>query len=70
MLPNPGSTVGSSIISSLALTQQGAAVPGAPARNSSVFKGKFFIREVHHFGNLRQPDADSWAKAFVASVVG
>jgi hypothetical protein len=69
MPPDPG-TGGTSIISALALTQQGAAVPGAPARNSSVFKGKFFVTEVHHFGNLRQPDADSWATAFVAVLTG
>jgi hypothetical protein len=68
MPPDPGSG-GTSIISSLALTQQGAGVPGAPARNSSVFKGRFMIREVHHFGNLRQPDADSWATAFLGVVV-
>ena len=69
MPPDPG-TGGTSIISALALTQQGAAVPGAPSRNSSVFKGSFLVNEVHHFGNLRQPDADSWATAFSAVTTG
>jgi|HubBroStandDraft_4_1064222.scaffolds.fasta_scaffold20305_5 hypothetical protein len=69
MPPDPG-TGGSSIISSLALTQQGAAVPGAPARNSSVFKGSFLVNEIHHFMNSRSPDADSWATAFTAVSVG
>jgi hypothetical protein len=69
MPPDPGSG-GTSIISSLALTQQGAAVPGAPSRNSSVFKGAFMVVEVHHFANLRQPDGDSWATAFSAVIVG
>jgi hypothetical protein len=69
MPPDPG-TGGTSIISALALTQQGAAVPGAPARNSSIFKGKFLINEVHHFANFRQADGDSWATAYTALAVG
>lgn len=70
MPPDPG-TGGTSIISSLALTQQGAAVPGAPSRNSSVFKGGFIINdEIHHFGNFRQADGDSWATAFSAVIAG
>jgi len=69
MPPDPG-TGGTSIISALALTQQGVAVPGQPTRNSSVFKGSFMVNEVHHFGNLRQPDADSWATAFTAVNTG
>jgi hypothetical protein len=68
MPPDPGG--GTSIISALALTQQGSGIPGAPARNSSIFKGKFFVNEVHHFGNLRQADGDSWATAFVAVATG
>jgi hypothetical protein len=69
MPPDPG-TGGTSIISALALTQQGAAVPGAPTRNSSVFKGNFVVTEVHHFANFRQADADSWATAFCAVIPG
>jgi hypothetical protein len=69
MPPDPG-TGGTSLISALALTQQGAAVPGAPTRNSSVFKGNFVVTEVHHFANSRQPDADSWATAFCAVTPG
>ena len=69
MPPDPG-TGGTSIISALALTQQGVAVPGQPTRNSSVFKGSFMVNEVHHFGSLRQPDADSWATAFTAVNTG
>jgi hypothetical protein len=39
-------------------------------RSSSAFKGKFFVKEVHHFGNSRQPDAESWATAYTAVAVG
>jgi hypothetical protein len=49
-----------------ALTTQGAAFPGLPSRAYSIFQGSFDVIEVHHFGNLRQPDADSWVTAFVA----
>jgi hypothetical protein len=57
---------GTTIISSLALTQQGANVPGAPARNKSIFQGDFVVNEVHHYLNSRQPDADSWCTAYTA----
>jgi hypothetical protein len=56
------------VLSPFALTSQAAAVPSTPARNSSVFNGTFVIsQEIHHFGNFRQPDADSWCTAFVAA---
>jgi hypothetical protein len=29
--------------------------------NQLTFKGPYFIREMHHYGNFRQPDAGSWA---------
>jgi len=58
------------VVSPYALTAAAAAVPGSPARNSSTFKGTFPVTEVHHFGNFRQPDADSWATAFSAVPTG
>jgi hypothetical protein len=54
------------IQSPYALTSQAAAVPNAPASSKTVFQGNFFIRQMHHWGNFRQPDADSWSTAFVA----
>lgn len=38
-----------------------------PAKNKSIFQGDFIIQEVHHFGSFREPDANSWATAFVAT---
>lgn len=54
------------LTSPYALTSQAAAAPGSPARNKSIFQGTFSIVEVHHFANLRQPDAGSWVTAFSA----
>lgn len=54
------------IASPYALTSAAAAVPGAPASSTSAFKGLFLVQEVHHFGNFRQADADSWATAYSA----
>jgi hypothetical protein len=51
-------------------TTAAAAVPGAPIRSDSVFKGAFLVQEVHHYANFRQPDADSWSTAFVAVATG
>jgi hypothetical protein len=48
------------------LTTQNSAFPNAPSRNKAVFQGSFVIIEAHHFGNFRQPDADSWVTAFNA----
>ena len=46
------------------LTTAPAALPNVPAtataKNSTSFTGNFTITEVHHFGNYRQPDANSW----------
>jgi hypothetical protein len=52
--------------SSLVLTSQAAARPGAPARDSSVFQGAFTVNSVHQYGNFRQPDGDSWCTVFTA----
>jgi hypothetical protein len=52
--------------SAYGLTTQAAAVPGAPSRNRTSFQGNFTVTEVHHFGNFRQPDGDSWTTAFSA----
>jgi hypothetical protein len=57
------------VLAPYVLTSQAAALPGAPARSQSVFKGSFQVNEVHHFGHLRQPDGDSWASAFSAVAV-
>ena len=54
------------VISPYVLTTDAAAYPNVPARNKSVFQGTFFVNEVHHFGNFRQPDADSWVTAYTA----
>lgn len=58
------------ILPPYALMTPAAAVPGeAPVRSKTVFQGSFVIQEVHHFGNFRQADADSWATAFVANAL-
>lgn len=49
-----------------ALTTANAAVPNVPAKSSTVFQDTFWVNEVHHFGNFRQPDADSWVTVFNA----
>jgi hypothetical protein len=54
------------VIAPYAQTAPNAAVPGAPARSKSVFQGTFFVTEMHHYGNFRQADADSWNTTFVA----
>ena len=48
------------------LTSEAAAVPNAPSRSKSAFQGTFTVREIHHFANFRQSDADSWATAISA----
>lgn len=58
------------IASPYALTTASAAVPGAPSRSASIFKGTFLVQEVHHFANFRQADADSWVTAFSAVSTG
>lgn len=54
------------IVSPYAITTAAAAYPNTPARSKLVFDGKFQINEVHHFGNFRQPDPDSWVTVFNA----
>lgn len=52
------------------LTQPGnSAFSGVPARSQSTFKGKFWIKEKHEFGNFRQPDARSWVSSINAEAV-
>jgi hypothetical protein len=53
-----------------ALTTQAAASPNVPASSRTAFQGTFQISEAHHFANFRQPDADSWATAYVATAIG
>ena len=50
-----------------ALTAPTAAVPGGLAGNKSIFQGTFIVKELHHFANFRQPDADAWATAMIAN---
>ncbi|MHB8817013.1 MAG: hypothetical protein ACYDAE_27630 [Steroidobacteraceae bacterium] len=54
------------IVTPYALTSPAAAVPNAPARSSTIFRGDFIVNEVHQFGSFREPDADSWATTFSA----
>lgn len=54
-------------IAGYVLTSQSAAAPGVPASSSSTFQGTFLVQEVHHRGNFRQADGDSWATDFVAT---
>jgi hypothetical protein len=35
--------------------------------NKSTFEGKFYIKDVHHYGNFRQPDAESWNTTVIAA---
>jgi hypothetical protein len=53
-----------------ALTSAAAATPGAPASSKTAFQGNFFVNEVHHYANLRQPDAESWNSTYTATPVG
>ena len=52
-----------------ALTSTGAATgsPNAPASDKTSFQGQFYVNEVHHWANFRQPDGESWKTAFVAT---
>jgi hypothetical protein len=54
------------IVAPYVLTSVNAAVPGAAAASKTVFQGAFEIREVHHFANYRQPEADAWNTTFSA----
>jgi hypothetical protein len=54
------------ILPPYALTTPAAAYPNSPAASSSAFKGKFVVREVHHYANFREPDAASWNTTFTA----
>jgi hypothetical protein len=55
------------ILTPYALTSPAAAVPNVPASSRSIFQGSFIVNEVHHYGNFRDPDADSWCTAFVCT---
>ena len=54
------------VVSPYALTTAAAAYPNVPARSKTIFQGNFIVVEVHHWGNFRQSDADSWTTTFVA----
>jgi len=53
-----------------ALTTAEAALPNAPSSNRLAFQGTFYVIEVHHYGNFRQGDADSWRTTYVATGSG
>lgn len=42
------------------------AAPGSPASSKTAFQGNFKVNDVHHFGNFRQADAQSWNTTFRA----
>jgi len=44
-----------------------AAYPGAPPASRSSFQGVFQLAEVHHYGNFRRPEAESWNTTYVAN---
>jgi hypothetical protein len=46
------------------------AAPGSPASSKTAFQGNFRINDVHHFGNFRQADAQSWNTTFRAVAMG
>lgn len=48
-------------------TTAGGAQPfGSTINNNSIFQGTFQVTQLTHFGNLRQPDAESWNTTFNA----
>jgi hypothetical protein len=49
-----------------ALTSPNAAYPNTPAASNVSFQGTFTIKEIHHYGSFKQPDARAWNTAFVA----
>ena len=58
------------LISPFILTPpQVLAPPGTAARNQSAFSGTYQVTEVHHFGNFRQPDANSWVTMINAAAL-
>jgi hypothetical protein len=58
------------VIAPYVLTTPASAIPGAPARQKSVFQGQFFITEGHHWGNFRDQSPDSWVSVFTAVATG
>ena len=56
-------------ISGYALNSAASAQPNTPASSKSAFQGSFFVNEVHHWANFRQPDADSWNTTFTAAFI-
>ncbi|MGA7539949.1 MAG: hypothetical protein WBW93_14410 [Steroidobacteraceae bacterium] len=59
----------SEILAPYALTSPTAAAPGnvTPVNNKIAFQGTFLVNDVEHFGQFRDPDADSWVTAFTAT---
>jgi hypothetical protein len=57
------------ILAPYALMTPDAAYLNAPARSRTIFQQSFMVIEVHHFGNFRDPDAESWVTAFSAVAI-
>ncbi len=57
------------VLAPYALLTPDASYPNAPARSRTIFHSSFFVNEVHHFGNFRQPDAESWTTAISAVAI-
>jgi hypothetical protein len=55
------------IIPPYALITPGAAFPNAPDKSKLIHTGTWYVMQVHHFANFRQPDADSWTTAFTCA---
>lgn len=57
------------VLTPYALTAPGLPFPPTvPAASRSIFQGEFVVKHLHHFGNFRDADADSWVTAFEATV--
>ena len=46
------------------LTVTAAAAPSLALPDKTAFSGAYQVQQVHHYGNLRQADANSWATVF------
>ena len=53
-----------------ALTTPAAVYPNSPTASKSAFQGTFIVnKELHHYANFRQDDAESWNTTFVCSYI-
>jgi hypothetical protein len=57
------------VMAPFVLTSTNASGIGAQSSSKTAFQGLFSVNEVHHYGNFRQPDGESWNTTFsVASL--